>query len=149
MALNHQHSNVESPVSMVKAKFGDVVRPRTDVDMTNQVLCKLVAHNICWLILSQVELRIEPVFENMRESIVESKMRSCWNLSRSKRSINSIREASDSQTDMDQERDDYAEPDLRPPWWKSPAFIVCAVAASILGLVSLTHLVIVCRSVAP
>ena len=50
---------------MCKAKFGDAVRSRTDVAMTNEVLCKLVAHNICCLIMSQVELGIDPVFENV------------------------------------------------------------------------------------
>jgi hypothetical protein len=30
--------------------------------MTNEVLCKLIAHNICCLIMSQAELGIEPVF---------------------------------------------------------------------------------------
>jgi hypothetical protein len=49
---------------MVKAKFGDAVRSRTDVAMTNEVLCKLIAHNICCLIMSQVELGIDPVFES-------------------------------------------------------------------------------------
>jgi hypothetical protein len=39
------------------------VRCRTDVAMTSEVLCKRVAHNICCLIMSQVELGIEPVFD--------------------------------------------------------------------------------------
>lgn len=30
--------------------------------MRNEVLCKLVAHNICCLIMSQVELGIDPTF---------------------------------------------------------------------------------------
>ncbi len=58
----HQRSNVESTFSMVKAKFRDHVRSRTDVSMANEVYCKLLAHNICVLIQSQCELGIEPVF---------------------------------------------------------------------------------------
>jgi transposase len=58
----HKRSNVESTFSMVKAKFRDHVRAKTDVAMTNEVLCKLIAHNICVLIQSQCELGIEPVF---------------------------------------------------------------------------------------
>src|SRR5262249_33266480 len=38
----HQRSNVESTFSMVKAKFRDNVRSRTDVAMTNEALCKLL-----------------------------------------------------------------------------------------------------------
>jgi hypothetical protein len=65
MGNYHRRSNIESVFSMCKAKFGDAVRSRTDVAMTNEVLCKLVAHNICCLIMSQVELGIDPVFQNV------------------------------------------------------------------------------------
>jgi transposase len=58
----HKRSNVESTFSMVKAKFRDHVRAKTDVAMRNEVLCKLLAHNLCVLIQSQCELGIEPVF---------------------------------------------------------------------------------------
>src|SRR5262249_35435666 len=50
----HRRSNIESMFSMCKAKFGDAVRSRSDVAMTNEVLCKLVAHNLCCLVMSQV-----------------------------------------------------------------------------------------------
>jgi transposase len=58
----HQRSNAESVFSMMKAKFGDNVRSRTDVAMKNETLCKFLCHNICCVIMSQVELGIEPVF---------------------------------------------------------------------------------------
>lgn len=58
----HKRSNVESTFSAIKRKFGDSVRSRTDVAMVNEVLCKLLAHNICCLIQEQAELGIEPVF---------------------------------------------------------------------------------------
>src|SRR5207302_11306544 len=58
----HQRSNAESTFSMVKAKFRDHVRSRTDTAMKNEVLCKLLCHNLCVLIQSQCELGIEPVF---------------------------------------------------------------------------------------
>jgi transposase len=58
----HSRSNVESTFSMIKAKFGDHVRSRTDAAMVNEVLCKVLCHNICCLILAQYELGIEPVF---------------------------------------------------------------------------------------
>jgi hypothetical protein len=59
---------------MCKAKFGDAVRSRTDVAMTNEVLCKLVAHNICCLIMSQIELGIDPVFENVPVAVKPAPM---------------------------------------------------------------------------
>lgn len=58
----HKRSNVESTFSAVKRKFGDHVRSRDDVSMVNEALCKLVCHNICCVILSQIELGIAPVF---------------------------------------------------------------------------------------
>jgi transposase len=58
----HQRSNAESCFSMVKAKFGDAVRSKTDTAMKNEVLCKFLAHNICCLIMSQLELGIDVQF---------------------------------------------------------------------------------------
>jgi transposase len=62
LARYHQRSNVESTFSMVKAKFRDHVRAKTDTAMTNEVLCKLIAHNICVVHQSHIELGIEPMF---------------------------------------------------------------------------------------
>jgi len=58
----HQRSNAESTFSMVKAKFRDHVRSRTDTAMKNEVLCKFLAHNVCVIHQSHIELGIEPVF---------------------------------------------------------------------------------------
>ncbi len=58
----HQRSNAESAFSMVKAKFDDHVRSKTDVAMKNEVLCKFLSHNICVVHQSQIELGIEPFF---------------------------------------------------------------------------------------
>jgi hypothetical protein len=56
----HQRSNVESTFSMVKAKFGDSVRSKTDVAMKNEVLAKFLCHNICCVIQSIYEYGIDP-----------------------------------------------------------------------------------------
>jgi hypothetical protein len=58
----HKRSNVESTFSMVKRKFGDSVRSRTEPAMTNEVLCKFLCHNICCVILSLIELGIATEF---------------------------------------------------------------------------------------
>lgn len=62
LAHYHKRSNVESVFSAVKRKFGDAVRSKSDVAMRNEVLCKLLANNLCCLILSQMELGIAPLF---------------------------------------------------------------------------------------
>ncbi|QDV91790.1 Transposase DDE domain protein [Phycisphaerae bacterium RAS2] len=62
LAHYHKRSNVESTFSMIKAKFRDHIRSKTDVAMMNEVLCKIVCHNICVLIQEMFELGIEPTF---------------------------------------------------------------------------------------
>jgi hypothetical protein len=63
LAHYHKRSNVESTFSMVKRKFGDSVRSRTDAAMVNEVLCKLVAHNLCVLNQEIHELGITAEFQ--------------------------------------------------------------------------------------
>lgn len=58
----HKRSNVESAFSMIKAKFGGSVRAKSPVAQVNEVLCKVLCHNICVLIQSIYELGLEPVF---------------------------------------------------------------------------------------
>jgi transposase len=67
--MNHYHrrSNIESTFSAIKRKFGDSVRSKCDYAMTNEVLCKLLAHNLCCLIQEQCELGIEPIFWQDRQ----------------------------------------------------------------------------------
>ena len=58
----HKRSNVESTFSMMKRKFGDSLRSKTDVAMVNEALCKVLCHNIVVLIHEMFELGIEPMF---------------------------------------------------------------------------------------
>lgn len=46
MAHIHKRSNVETAFSMIKSKFGDSVRSKTDVGQVNEVLAKVLCHNI-------------------------------------------------------------------------------------------------------
>jgi transposase len=62
MAHYHKRSNVESTVSMIKRKFGDSVRSKTDTAMENETLCKILCHNLVVLIHEMYELGIEPIF---------------------------------------------------------------------------------------
>lgn len=65
LARYHQRSNVETTFSMIKAKFGDSLRSKSDVGQMNEVLCKVIAHNLCVLIACIHELGLEvPSFTN-------------------------------------------------------------------------------------
>ena len=58
----HKRSNVESTFSMVKRKFGDSLRSKTDTALVNETLAKLLAHNIVCVIHEMYELGIDPTF---------------------------------------------------------------------------------------
>jgi len=58
----HMRSNIESAYSMIKAKFEDSLRSKSDVGQIKEALCKVLAHNICVLVQATHELGIEPIF---------------------------------------------------------------------------------------
>lgn len=62
LAHYHKRSNVEATFSMIKRKFGDSLRSRSDVAMKNEVMCKILCHNLVVLIHEIHELGIEPEF---------------------------------------------------------------------------------------
>jgi hypothetical protein len=68
----HRRSNVESTFSAIKRVFGDFVRSKGDVAMRNEVLCKIICHNIVCLVHSMYELEINVNFGSEPE--IDSKM---------------------------------------------------------------------------
>jgi len=46
----HQRSNSESGFYMIKSRFGEFVKTRTDLSQNNEILAKILCHNICVLI---------------------------------------------------------------------------------------------------
>lgn len=62
LASYHKRSNVETTFSMIKRKFGASVRAKGNTAQINEVLCKIVCHNVSVLISSMYELGIDPTF---------------------------------------------------------------------------------------
>ena len=58
----HLRSNVESVFSAVKRKFGGAVRSKKFTAQVNEVLCKILCHNLAVLAHAMRELGITPVF---------------------------------------------------------------------------------------
>ena len=58
----HQRSNVETAISTVKRLFGDNLKSRNVFAQTNELLCKVLAHNLVVLIHAMYERGIEPKF---------------------------------------------------------------------------------------
>ncbi len=47
---------------MIKAKFGSRIRSKTETAQVNEVLCKILCHNLCVIVQSIYELGIEAKF---------------------------------------------------------------------------------------
>ena len=58
----HKRSNAETTMFMIKSKFGAAVKSKSPTAQVNEVLCKVLAHNVCVLIQSFYELGIESIF---------------------------------------------------------------------------------------
>ena len=58
----HNRSNVETTFFMIKSKFGDSVRSKTETACVNEILLKVLCHNICVVIQEMFELGIAPNF---------------------------------------------------------------------------------------
>ncbi len=58
----HRRSNVETTFHMIKSKFGSRIRSKTPIAQTNEVLAKVLCHNLCVLVQSAYELGIESTF---------------------------------------------------------------------------------------
>ena len=58
----HKRSNIESTFSMIKRKFRDSLRSKTETAMVNETLCKVLCHNLVVLIHEMHELGIDPMF---------------------------------------------------------------------------------------
>ena len=62
MAHYHKRSNVETAFAMIKAKFGGFLRSKNPEAQVNEVLVKILCHNICVLVQAMYALGVEPNF---------------------------------------------------------------------------------------
>ncbi len=63
LAHYNKRNNVETVFSMIKANFGGYLRGRDERARINEVLAKVLCHNLCVLIQAVHELGIEPRFD--------------------------------------------------------------------------------------
>lgn len=63
LAHYHARSNVESTFSAIKRKFGGAVRSKNLTAQVNEVLCKVLCHNLTMLVHAMHELEIKPEFK--------------------------------------------------------------------------------------
>jgi len=67
----HKRSNIESTFSMIKRKFGNNVKCKKEISQDNEILGKVLAHNICVLIQEIFLNKIDIDFINQKRSYVE------------------------------------------------------------------------------
>lgn len=58
----HSRSNTETVMHMIKSKFSGIIRSKVDTACINEILLKVLCHNICVLISEMFELGIKPEF---------------------------------------------------------------------------------------
>lgn len=58
----HKRSNVETTFSMIKGKFGDALMSKSTTGQINEVLCKVLAHNIVCVAQAAIEFGIDPTY---------------------------------------------------------------------------------------
>lgn len=58
----HKRSNAETVFHMIKSKFGDSVRSKNETAQINEVLLKILCHNVCVVIQEMFELGITAEF---------------------------------------------------------------------------------------
>jgi len=61
----HKRSNIETSFSMIKRKFGDFVRCKSEKSQENEILCKVLTHNLVVLIHEIFELNLEVDFNDI------------------------------------------------------------------------------------
>jgi transposase len=58
----HKRSNIETCFHMIKSKFGQRLRSKSMTAQINELLCKVLCHNLCVVIQSMFELDVKPAF---------------------------------------------------------------------------------------
>lgn len=66
----HKRSNIESAFSMIKRKFGNNVKCKKETSQDNEILAKVLAHNICVLVQELFLNQIDINFNKCQEAYI-------------------------------------------------------------------------------
>jgi|SRR3989339_745879 len=66
----HLRSNAESGFFMIKQRFGDFINSKKDISQDNEILCKILCHNICVIIQEIFLSKIDVDFLNCAKTMV-------------------------------------------------------------------------------
>lgn len=71
MKKYHLRSNAESGMFMIKSRFGDLTSMRNETGCKNDVLCKILCHNLCVLVQELFNLNVEIDFAQFQKNIAQ------------------------------------------------------------------------------
>lgn len=71
MSKYHLRSNAEAGFSMIKARFGDLTQMRNEVGAKNDILCKVLCHNLCVLVQELILLDVDINFAQFKEMVAQ------------------------------------------------------------------------------
>lgn len=66
----HKRSNAETGFYMIKTKFGEFVRSKNDIAQENEILVKVLCHNLCVLIQEMFLQNVDINFFEVRKRFV-------------------------------------------------------------------------------
>lgn len=66
----HKRSNIESVFSMIKARFGNGLRSKHEVSQDNEIMLKVLCHNLCVLVQEMFMRGIDINFLSEQKSYV-------------------------------------------------------------------------------
>ena len=74
MKKYHLRSNAESGFMMIKSRFGDLTQMRNPIGAKNDVLAKVLCHNLCVLVQEIFNLNLEFSFAQLKKELAQSQV---------------------------------------------------------------------------
>ena len=74
MKKYHLRSNAESGFSMIKSRFGDLTSIKNEVGAKNDILCKVLCHNLCVLCQELLLLDVDINFAQYSEKVAQDRI---------------------------------------------------------------------------
>lgn len=74
MKKYHLRSNAESGFSMIKSRFGDLTSIKNEIGAKNDILCKVLCHNLCVLCQELLLLNVDIDFAQYSEKVAQDRI---------------------------------------------------------------------------
>ena len=72
MKKYHLRSNAESGFHMIKSRFGDLTQMKNEISAKNDVLVKILCHNLCVLVQELILLNVDVNFAQFKDKVAQA-----------------------------------------------------------------------------